>query len=290
MYKGIKDVLGWKSKLIKRILSLVIPWLTWNLIWIVIIWLMGKLNCILGEFSRWRYTQVTTYDQVVDMFISSKANPPVWFIQTLLMLHIIGICLFIIAKSGWLVSLVIEIGMIFFVLEINPGYTTPLFWMPVYFMGVIIAVYEDELFQSGIMTMIKQVPSIYKDIIGFFFFLIIGVLAYMVSFDYPKLYYLWRIVGSMVFAMCLMLFSVKKDALWSKLKDYSFWFFMTHYFFDTFMRFVLRKLVQKLEMPSIVCLGVWCFALCFVLLLIFSAGYLIRKNRRCVFDFLIGGR
>lgn len=113
---------NYKTLLLKRMKTLIVPYILWNII--------GYIYQSTNEYLTSRQISVLSVRKV---FISAY-NEPLWFIRTLYIFVIISPIIFLIVRNKTL-TIVLILGDIFLNLSKEINYTSVLFWLPIYLIG-----------------------------------------------------------------------------------------------------------------------------------------------------------
>lgn len=216
----------------------------------------NKMNFELPNFS----IQAITIDLA--------ANPPMWFLKTLIALHfsaIIGFALFNRLKKYnliWIVSLAI--------LDLIVGFEShsPLHWGFVYYMGAYMAYFhksevEDEMWSSKMTSSIRLISIL---------------LSFIASLFYPWIFaplFVWIIMD------------VIPDVKITPIMQTSFFVFCTHYFGVRVVRKILTILLGASEITMMVNFFVTTIV---VLLLSSILGAFMKKIMQRFYEIVCGGR
>lgn len=201
------DVL--KTKLRKRVKSLVIPFIFWSLFFYG---LYSVLNHVPGIGNRINFELPSFSLQA--FIIDNAVNPPMWFLKTLIVLHFtacVGFELFNRFKQFNLIWIVILA-----VLDLIVGfaYRSPLHWGFVYYMGAYMAYFhkseiEDGIWASKIKLSTKVTIILLLLIAGNFYPWIFAPLLVGIFMDMIPDVKVLPIMQTSFFVMCTHYFGVR---------------------------------------------------------------------------------
>lgn len=168
------------EKVKKRIGSLVIPYFIWSIIGIIY---QLSLKLLLNNNSKMR-------DGIFKSLLLASCNQPLWFIRCLFFFAILSPAYYWIVKKLGKFSFLLVIGMIIINIFIHPGYSSILFWSPVFSLGTIGGMFYKDLIQT---------ESHKRKWYDYYFVLLIMEIIIVTygfySYEKPSLYYIYRLVN-----------------------------------------------------------------------------------------------
>lgn len=134
--------------------------------------------------------------------IMATNNPPIWFLRTLFLFMVLSPILYFFCVNQ-ILSVIIILGGIIFNLFFETGYTSIVFWLPMWMIGGTVAVHFRQKIEEGqnknrILTLA---------LIGI---LVVDVCFGAYTFD-TTLYYLYRVVSGVTVIVIFLLIPWKND-------------------------------------------------------------------------------
>ncbi len=133
----------WKEKLKKRVISLLVPYLIWNTLFLIYYLVLSKVLTI-GDWGLSEYTPI----QYLDLYLGFNSGPvlaPLWFIRDLMILNILALPgFYLVKKMKWLA---LPLFVIPFLLVSFSVYAIPYIGvrsLVPYFLGAWFAIHRKE--------------------------------------------------------------------------------------------------------------------------------------------------
>lgn len=228
------------KKIIKRVHSIVIPYLSFSAIYII--WNTIMSLTWLKQYSTYSFLEVPP-QITLKIWILAKCDPAIWFIRPLIILQFISLPFYIFIKKNILIGPVSVIIFIITNIILQTRYSAAINWLPMFILGIWAAVYLD--YWYGLVSRVKK-----KRMLGGVLFLL---LLFWINtiYDYRRndLYYLYRNFGSLLFFFFFFLFVSVKQGIIEKLNRYSFFIFMLHYPIVFFIKKILGDIFSLSNMP-----------------------------------------
>lgn len=278
-YINITDIRKqYKEKIKRRIFSLVIPYFLFSALWMFFYSLISFLP-VVGSL-----VPDSVFDHSISeslySFLLSDYDPPIWYVRTLFILQLISPIIYIIIKNKFWIAPIISICFVALNAAIIPGYSTPLFWLPLFVTGIWYSLYFDK-----INSYISKVNGLSAAAIWLVLF-ICAVISSKKLGQSNAVYYLYRIFASV---FCLIGLSHIKKFKENKnnFSQYSFFVFMVHYPIVQMFKRLLAKFITvngyTVFIVYIITAVVGCF-ICFLL------AYFIKKYLSKIWKVINGGR
>jgi surface polysaccharide O-acyltransferase-like enzyme len=259
--------------LLKKLFSLVIPYLFWSLLAFVIMQVFYPL--IKGETI-----EITFKSAIVDILLA-KECPHLWFIRPLLVFFICSPLLYFVFKCLKKWSIFIPVILFFVYMFFRPEYGGILIWIPMFFIGSYLAYFN-------IPIMNKYRPRLISIIAMVVFISLAIVFAFMHTQYEDYSYYCYRFVSPILVWLSLDILTslFEKESVRDIFKTSAFIFF-THLFVVSGVKELLQLGIALDSNYNCVLL----FFLVFVISFIIDIGitYLLKKFFHPVYRFL-GGR
>jgi len=259
--------------LLKKLFSLVIPYLFWSLLAFVIMQVFYPL--IKGEAI-----EITFKSAIVDILLANEC-PHLWFIRPLLVFFICSPLLYYVFKYLKKWSIFIPVILFFVYMFFRPEYGGILIWIPMFFIGSYLAYFN-------IPIMNKYHPRLISIITMVVFISLAIVFAFMHTQYEDYSYYCYRFVSPILVWLSLDILTslFEKESVRDIFKTSAFIFF-THLFVVSGVKELLQLGIALDSNYNCVLL----FFLVFVISFIIDIGitYLLKKFAHSVYRFL-GGR
>lgn len=259
--------------LLKKLFSLVIPYLFWSLLAFVIMQVFYPL--IKGEAI-----EITFKSAIVDILLANEC-PHLWFIRPLLVFFICSPLFYFVFKYLKKWSIFIPVILFFVYMFFRPEYGGILIWIPMFFIGSYLAYFN-------IPIMNKYHPRLISIIAMVVFISLAIVFAFMHTQYEDYSYYCYRFVSPILVWLSLDILTslFEKESVRDIFKTSAFIFF-THLFVVSGVKELLQLGIALDSNYNCVLL----FFLVFVISFIIDIGitYLLKKFVRPVYRFL-GGR
>lgn len=130
----------YKSKIKRRLKSLLLPYFSWNIIYLFLFWIIGQKNIVLttvptlydGNLSLWEFLYIA--------FVRPPVDGPLWFIRNLFVMSLFSCVLYIIIKKT---KIVIPFVLLIVSLFHYNSFLMSFQW---YMFGIFFAVYRFDFF------------------------------------------------------------------------------------------------------------------------------------------------
>lgn len=277
-YININDLKAqYLSKIGGRISSLIIPYFIYSFLWMFMYTLLGLLPGI-GDMIPDSAINSSLTENVI-AFLRADYDPPIWYLRTLFGLQLISPLIYIIIQKGKWIGLVCSIVIWVLNCVILPGYSTMLFWLPVFIIGVWWALYLDEM-----CCMIEKMS--WKLLVVLIALLYVMAVMFSAENQSNAIYYTWRTAGS-----CLILLCLSKVEMLNKKKLHfakcTFFVFMVHY---PIIQMIKRLLSKIITVDSLTVWLVYVLTALIGLLICIMMGYIIKRIIPGFWRILNGGR
>lgn len=259
----------YKTKIISRIHSLVVPYLFWNTFTVGFYWCISRIPQIANKLN---HMYVPNEIGVIFKAILVSSYTPLWYVRNIFILALLSIAIERILREKYLcwIMIIFLIGINFF----HPfNYYGIVYWLPIYLMGCACAYYR-----IGFPRLGK-----YKWVIRVGYGCIFGL---NVAFCGLKFLYIYRIISPLVLINWL-------DEIYQKKKTnriyYKFTFFVycTHFLvISIFQKCMVMLLGNKWDITLLVYIITPLFC---ISLLCFIAAIIYNKCPK-IWKFVNGGR
>lgn len=213
-YYNIKSSKDIYSKIKKRVKTLFVPYILWNVLFVFVFWVI--LNSPFSKYMNMENDLDSLYNIMKAILNSEKT--PLWFIRNLLFYVMLSPIIYNISRYSFIIILSILGGM-FASFVFKASYFSPLYWFPIYMLGVLFTKRDFEMFfQKSYTSLVVWVFTIL-----FFSFLLYLYVVYDMT-------YLYRFVAPICFWVLLdyVLMRIRFDK--KKYWNYSFFIYCVHFF------------------------------------------------------------
>ena len=222
----------WKNlphKLYRRIFSLVIPFLIWNIIFVAVFWAISKVPFIADKMNR-----PADLNTVKDWLLAiwHTKYTPLWFIKYLIIFNLMSPAILLIIRNkyfGWAVAL----GLLATSAILKwDSYCDILYWMPVYLSGALLGrhLYSDGKNQES--ALFAGYGSSTKKIILATLAALLAAVYFIALFNGDFILYFRFITPLAIwfFTDCVLSADFKDKFVVRKWMGYSFFIYATHHF------------------------------------------------------------
>lgn len=144
------DIRRYLDTLNKKVRTLLIPFVLWNLLGFAYHKCLSLLSIVTGVAEA--NPELLSARNILYGVWKSAYDPPVWFIKTLFELIIISPLVWGIANKLKQKTIVLVIFIALSVIGFTPGYTSILFWIPLYLLAATIACCKNDMISHFSMT------------------------------------------------------------------------------------------------------------------------------------------
>lgn len=258
------QITNYSSLVRKKIKTILFPYL----IWATIGWTFYACLTHIPALSKLVHAESVSFKprNIIQSILLATYNPPIWFLRTLFILIIISpIIYWTIVKFNTKVFATVLLLMTIFlaVHNHNVGYSSAVFWLPVYIIAAWIGYYKSEE---------DETSSRKKAIISML--ILFGFVALIIVFHVKEedpLYYFYRIFSPFLLWNAVNLSPMISDHYINEKFNFSFFSFCTHiYFVIMFKRIFILLLGGNNFGITVAYLatGIVSFMACFVLSLV----------------------
>lgn len=222
----------WKDlphKLYRRIFSLVIPFLIWNLFFVTVFWAISKFPFIAEKMNR--PAELNTIKDWLLAIWHTKYTP-LWFIKYIIIFNLMSPAILLAIKNKYVGAAVVIAILIISDIQSWNSYKAILYWMPVYLSGAILG---RHLYSNGK----NQEHSIFADYsnntrLAFLVALsVVLVATYFVALFKPDFILYFRFITPLAiwfFTDCVLSADFKDKFVVKEWMGYSFFIYATHHF------------------------------------------------------------
>ncbi len=247
-YRNITNIRNqYGTKIKSRVKSLLIPYFLFSVAWMVI-YSCCSLIPVVGGFINDSAFRSDWKTNVLSIIMGSY-NPPMWYLRTLFLLQLISPLFYvIIKKSKYLFSILLFIVSYLLNVFFDIGYSTPLFWLPLFLAGIWCAVFFDEIYHR----VSDVLAHTYVQIIVLGLFICIWLLAAWqnrMGNESGWIYYSFRVFGTLlIFALAVNRLGEKKCN--HPIKNYTFIIYLLHYPVVQIIKRILFKILGHVLMAE----------------------------------------
>lgn len=269
-YKEIGDYF---LKIKKRFISIVIPFLFWNVLTYIYYFILVRYTNVFDE-----KTIPNDLKAVLIYIFNSIGDPPLWYLKTLFLFFLVSPMIYFVIKllkrwSWVLVCAVMVANMVYL-----PDYESLLYWLPQILMGTWFALYGQDY-------LLKRATYSNKTIV----ICACLVLAFLVSLFFINnekhpVFYMWRVV-SVVLIWVLM--SVVKLEKIKTIPNCSFFMYCSHFMIIEAIRGVLIKVLGINEWSVLL---IWVLTFSSTIFVILAFSKIIKRRLPRLWCFLNGNR
>lgn len=144
------DIRRYLDTLNKKVRTLLIPFVLWNLLGFAYHKCLSLLSIVTGVAEA--NPELLSARNILYGVEKSAYDPPVWFIKTLFELILISPLVWGIANKLKQKTVVLVIFIALSVIGFTPGYTSILFWIPLYLLAATIACCKNDMISHFSMT------------------------------------------------------------------------------------------------------------------------------------------
>lgn len=144
------DIRRYLDTLNKKVRTLLIPFVLWNLLGFAYHKCLSLLSIVTGVAEA--NPELLSARNILYGVWKSAYDPPVWFIKTLFELILISPLVWGIANKLKQKTVVLVIFIALSVIGFTPGYTSILFWIPLYLLAATIACCKNDMISHFSMT------------------------------------------------------------------------------------------------------------------------------------------
>lgn len=264
-----------ERKYTSRIHSLLIPYVLWNVIFVVIFFILAHVPFF---SSKMNIDSILNTPKEIIIAILDSQHTDLWFVKNLMCYTLIApvfLCLF----KNKQISILILVLLLWLAIYLEPGYKSLLRWLPIYYMGTICGYYWNN-------HTIRA--YIHGKNIKFFTYSSLLILAglYLLSlWNNNDLYIIYASPLLIWFIVDGLLYKTIQDLKIKKWMGYMFFIFCTHHFLLN----VLQKIVVLFCDPNdTVIILTYIFSPIICILILIKVADLISPYR--FYKFLSGGR
>ena len=278
-YKNITDIRKqYKEKIYRRVFSLIIPYLLFSIFWMILYTLFTFIPFV-GDYVPDSIFHHNFLENLY-AFLLADYDPPIWYIRTLFALQVISPLFYLVIKKRFVIAPVLYVCFIILNIVLNPGYSTPLFWIPSFIVGIWYAIYFNRI-NSYLLRYNKYVVLLI--LITFY----ISAVASSIFWGQTQvIYYLYRVFASILFIVLISNFNALKEKP-NNFTKYSFFVFMIHYPIVQMLKRVISKFISINDFSIIV---IYIISAVTGMLISFGAAYLTKKYCTKLWKVVIGGR
>ena len=223
-YRNISKVLDIFVKIKKRLKTLLVPYLLWNMIFVLFFWII--LHSSLANYMHMP-NSLQTYQEIIIAIVDSKFTP-LWFVKNLIIYVMLSPLLYLIAKKVYILFALIIVSIIYVYNNTAIDYFSFVYWLPIYLLGILMTKpFFKKYFESD-----EDHGNLY-----WVTYLVLFVILLYIGIKYNYLY-LYRLLAPLfvwkLSSNILLKLHIKKKSYWK----YSFFIYCTHFF--------MINIIQKL--------------------------------------------
>ena len=159
------DIRRYLDTLNKKVRTLLIPFVLWNLLGFAYHKCLSLLSIMTGVAEA--NPELLSVRNILYGVWKSAYDPPVWFIKTLFELILISPLVWGIVSKLKQKTIVLVIFTVLPVISFTPGYTSIFFWIPLYLLAATIAYCENDMISQFSMTRSYLCAVLYCSIVAY---------------------------------------------------------------------------------------------------------------------------
>lgn len=214
-----------REKLIRRIKTLLVPYLLWNALFVFLFFIMTRVDAVNGVMNMGKVIN-SARDVVVGVF--DARFTPLWFVKILIYYTLLAPILFFCLNRKMLFAVLLFGSMVIAMLCSCEKYDNILLWLPVYLSGCSVGFYKPEIPKRPLLVatlcgaLVCLIPLIYFGLISLTPLRLVGSIAIWFLVDW-----LWKS-------------QIEEHFVVRKWMTYTFFIYCTHYF--------VLNILQKLSL------------------------------------------
>lgn len=274
-YKGLSAVSDIKRKLKKRLNTLFLPYILWNILFVAIYWIMTHIPFIASMMNM---PPVPSDFMGICVSILNSKYTVLWFVKDLMVFSLMSPVLFVMLKNKF-ITIVSICALVFLNISYSMPYESILHWLPVYLLGAYVG--YNKLYKI-------TPPEIYQRRIAISCLLVMFGLYIIAFFDNGRILFMFRFLSPALVWLLYDCFPAKwtlKNFQDKKWMHGLFFIYCTHFFIiNIFQKVILKILphnhfyINTIQLATPVCVFV---------LLVFCINVISETK---IYKILIGGR
>ncbi len=265
----------YKSKILKRVKTLLVPYLVWNIIGVLFFAVLTNLPFI-AKYMNQSAVKLTPVDLVLSVILSSYT--PLWYVRNLMVYFILAPVIFVLIRRKKIGVILIVSCVIINLLTCSTYYSLQN-WLPMVMFGGWIAVHYNEL-------IISSNPNTFKKWSGYV--IILYAILYLLTFlsgSSERIIYLYRCVSSLAIWVSFdYLYPPVTIKWWQKI---SFFIYCSHLFIVSIFQKITLLMFGK---SWGIAFGVYCITPPVILLIVFFVALFMQKRLPKLWSIMNGGR
>lgn len=266
-------------KLKSRVKSLVIPYLLWSTITYFYYAICSNISFFKNIINS-NFISLDFKTAIISIF-TAKCDPPIWFIQVLVIFAIISQAIFFVVKltNTKFKQVMMCILLSVIVLLFSPSYSAFIFWLPVYYIGAVFAVYYKRinLFKKNKLNIALLLSS----------FLIFLLLAFFCKNEKSPIYTMYRFISPFFILYVTDIDFFEKK--YFKVLD-SFFIFCVHVPIIQIVRKIYMKLLLPIASSTIMYIIIYVLTVLSTIFLIYLITLFMKKYMIKFYSLLNGNR
>lgn len=228
-------------KLYKRIFSLVVPFLIWNLFFVTVFWAISKFPIIADKMNAPAELH-TAKDWILAIWHTKYT--PLWFIKYLIIFNLMSPVILLVIKNKH-IGVIIVLGLLAASTILNwDSYCNILYWMPVYLSGALLGrhIYSRGSHQES--SLFTECCSRSKIVMTICLAAIL-IVAYFVTLFNESFIRYYRFIAPIVIWLltdCILRRDFKDTFVVRDWMRYSFFIYATHHFLLNAEQALIRAL------------------------------------------------
>lgn len=261
-----------------RLKSLVIPYFLWSIIFFVYYSVIAMLPGIERVFNVEFNLNIKN---VFNNILMANCAEGMWFVRDLILYTIFSPIIYILMSKSKKLNYIILLLVFIFNLFFDFGYSNPIFWLPIYLLGVHIGIYEKrvdnevELFKFSKMKLILSILSFYLFVQVTYFFN-----------ETSKIYYIYRMISPILLYLVLDLLKIYKIKEY-KIEKSSFFIYCIHL---PIIKIVRKILFLLFGYNQYISLFIYVSTIIITFFIIFIIIHLLKKHFKKLYELLTGSR
>lgn len=144
-YRNVKEIKMVRSKMLRRVRSLLIPYLFWNIFFFLIIFFMTRMPFI---GSHMNMGEIRGDFKTIIVGILDSRLTPLWFVKDLMIFTLLAPVIYLAIRNIYFAVITLAISVVNVYIS-HFEYTNWLLWLPIYLQGAILGMHwyvkEDRL-------------------------------------------------------------------------------------------------------------------------------------------------
>ena len=265
----------YKLKLLKRIKTLLVPYLIWNVIGVLFFAVLTNLSFI-AKYMNQSAVELNPFDLVFDVILSSYT--PLWYVRNLMIYFLVAPVVYILIKRKIMGVMTIVVCVLFNLITCSSYYSLHN-WLPMFMFGGWVALHHEDL-------IISSTPNTFKSWRRYVIILY-GIL-YLITFvsgNSNRIIYLYRCLSPVAVWLGFDYLKFPSEIKWWQ--KISFFIYCSHFFIVSIFQKLTLLLFGKAWGSAFI---VYFITPPIVLSIVFIVSLVMKKKFPKLWGILNGGR